>query len=129
MRGRETERGTVSWFTRCSGRLWPADSGAFMAVGKARRSPKFRQTSFFFRESHFSIFFSLHMPCLLSSTSHCVAPLQSGEYALCVCTLLPCLCLWLEWDDVHASGATFTQNILGSFLERQIHLCSRIALL
>lgn len=57
MRGKETERGTVSWFTRCSGRLWPADSGAFMAVGKARRSPKFRQTSFFFRESDFSIFF------------------------------------------------------------------------
>ncbi len=46
--GRERDRARdCIVVTRCSGRLWPADSGAFMAVGKARRSPKFRQTSFF----------------------------------------------------------------------------------
>jgi len=99
-------------------RLW-----GFYGCGKGQQVTQISSDIIFFRESHFSIFFSLHMPCLLSSTSHCVAPLQSGEYALCACTPLPCLCLWLEWDDVHASGATFTQNILGSFLERQIHLC------
>lgn len=74
-------------------RLW-----GFYGCGKGQEVTQISSDIIFLEKDISAYFFPPHAVFTFIHFD-CVAPLQSGEYTLYICTPLPCFCLWLSGTE------------------------------